>query len=388
MTDYLTQNRLLTAKSETTSGTDATPTAGSNAVACENLRVSPDFAVDQAENEHRSSIDAGEPTVLGGGVTIPGVSARLKGSGTAGTAPEAGPLLKACALAETTTSSAITGTASAGGARVLTLDDASAVQIGMPITITAGEANGDTRTIVAIDGDEVTVDADWSTPTDNTSEYSVPINVLYGGASIDLVTASLYAYLNSRKSALDSILHKVLGAAGNMSLQLQRDQVPLMTFDLRGMLAAAPTAVTRPTGAAFDATKAPAFRNAVCTLGGVSTRLRTFSLDLANTVEQADDPRETYGVGPAVVTRRQTGGSLSLYKEAISTRNTLSQFLANTEQALAIRYGNTAGNRIAITVPRLVYSGNPSDTDIGAYAGEALPFRGLGPDAAAFICHW
>ncbi|MEX2629487.1 MAG: hypothetical protein WD341_06065 [Tistlia sp.] len=388
MTDYLSQNRLLTAKVETTAGTDAEPTAAANAVACEALRVTPDFAVDQAENEHRSSLDAGEPTSLGGGITLPGFGVRLKGSGTAGTAPEAAPLLRACALAETVTSSAIAGTASAGGARTLTLEDASAVQIGMPITLTGGTSSGDTRTIVAIDGDEVTVDADWTTETDATSAYSIPVNVLYGGASLDLVNATLYHYLNSKVSGLDSILTKVAGAAGNMSLTLQRDQVSLMSFDLRGLLAAAVATATRPTDAAFDPTKPPPFRNAACSLGGVSTRLRTFTLDLANTVEQPDDPTALYGVGPATVTRRQTGGSLALYKEALSTRNVLSQFLDNSERALAIRYGSVAGNRIAITIPRLVYSGNPSDTDIGNYAGESLPFRGLGPDAAAFICHW
>lgn len=94
------RNTVLLAKIETTSGTDASPTGTANAMLISKPRLTPL----QANNIDRDLVRP----YLGGSEQLVGTrymqcefTVELVGSGTAGTAPPIGPLLRACALAET-----------------------------------------------------------------------------------------------------------------------------------------------------------------------------------------------------------------------------------------------------------------------------------------------
>ncbi len=95
----LTKNQLLLAKTETTKGTDASPTAAANAVLSDIVDVTFDISK-IASPEVRRSISASEerPGFRKVNFTI---KTAVKGSGEAGTAPEISPLLQACGLKET-----------------------------------------------------------------------------------------------------------------------------------------------------------------------------------------------------------------------------------------------------------------------------------------------
>ena len=98
----LTRKRFLIAKSESTYGTDSTPVGGTDAVQVTDLEVTPIEADNIATpslqgfigNSTRSTLVANKRVSVTFGV-------ELSGSGTAGTAPAYGPLLKACGLSET-----------------------------------------------------------------------------------------------------------------------------------------------------------------------------------------------------------------------------------------------------------------------------------------------
>jgi hypothetical protein len=99
----LTRKKFLIAKIETTYGTDPTPVGGSNAIQVTNLEVTP-IESDNVQaaayqgfigNSTRSTLVANKRV----SVTF---DVELAGSGTAGTAPAFGPLLKSCGLSETT----------------------------------------------------------------------------------------------------------------------------------------------------------------------------------------------------------------------------------------------------------------------------------------------
>lgn len=381
--DYINRNRLLTAKAETTPGSDATP-AGSDAIATQNVDWQFDMGADLAPDENTSSLDAGAVTPLGGGVTLSG-AVKVAGSGTPATAPEWGRLLQGAAMLETVTAAAITGTASAGGANTLTLASMTGVMVGMPINITGGAASGDWRTIVSIAGSVVTVDKDWSTATDNTSQYSIPANVLYTPASADLKTLSCYGYLNANRSGVDSRLHKLLGMVFNVSGQIGARQPPLLNFNGRGKLGAAPSEVSAvsPT---FDGITAPPFIGVAATLGGVDLPLKSFGFDLGNELSQPDDPLQTYGVEAGDVTRRQIGVNLSLYADELATFTHLADFIGSVQKALALRWGSTAGNRFAWTVPTLQYAGPPRYAAIDNYVGEEIAGRAVGADSGLCLC--
>src|SRR5689334_9956496 len=92
-------------KLEGSEGVDSTPAANTDAFLAENIVVNFDPNIVQT-NEVTPSLDPFDPIVGGTPVTIT-MDVYLKGSGTPGTAPEFGPLLKACGWAETLTATAI-----------------------------------------------------------------------------------------------------------------------------------------------------------------------------------------------------------------------------------------------------------------------------------------
>lgn len=95
----LTRNQLLLAKTETTEGTDAVPTAAANAILTEPVDVSPDITK-ITSNVVRASISAAKSRIGRKKVNF-SIRVELKGSGVAGTPSEISPLLQACGLKET-----------------------------------------------------------------------------------------------------------------------------------------------------------------------------------------------------------------------------------------------------------------------------------------------
>lgn len=94
-------NEVILAKIETTYNTDPTPTAGSNAVLVQNLSAQVEGLRMNDRPAVRSNIGKLQQ-VFGGKLYRLTFDVEIKGSGTAGTAPEFGPLLRACAMGETT----------------------------------------------------------------------------------------------------------------------------------------------------------------------------------------------------------------------------------------------------------------------------------------------
>lgn len=98
----LFRNRAITAKTETIYGTDAAPTGAANAMQMTNVVFNP--SVGEEVNRdlvvpymgHQGVILVGTYATLAGEVEV-------AGSGTPGTAPEYGPLLRACGMAEVIT---------------------------------------------------------------------------------------------------------------------------------------------------------------------------------------------------------------------------------------------------------------------------------------------
>lgn len=96
----LARKKLLLAKTETTYGTDATPTGAANAFVTRNLSITPlagdtvSRGLDQANLGNELQIQVGQYVELEFEVEV-------AGGGAAGTAPKYGPLLTACAFVET-----------------------------------------------------------------------------------------------------------------------------------------------------------------------------------------------------------------------------------------------------------------------------------------------
>lgn len=95
----LSRRRVLLAKVESTYGVDAVPTGADNAILIEDLNWSMDRLRLVERPAIRSSIGTLQQ-LYGGSLQAASFTVEVKGSGTAGTAPEIGVLLRGCAMAE------------------------------------------------------------------------------------------------------------------------------------------------------------------------------------------------------------------------------------------------------------------------------------------------
>lgn len=387
-TQNLWRNQLLLAEIEGTSGSGETPAVGTDAVYAENIQVTPNFQIEETQG-HIGSLDSEAPIVGGGGMQM-SFAIPLKGSGTAGTAPEMDAILRACGLAVTNTTVAVTGEAQAGGANSITLaagasstDDA---YTGMPIRCPGSGGDGQVVFITAYNGTTkvAPVTPAWTTPPGAGDDYEIMKNNRYAPASLDLETATLWRYQHATAAALDSHLTKVVGAAGNMSVEIGNRGLARATFNLAGILPELPSNVSHPGAPTFDTTRPPPFKAAYAYLGGAAVKFMRFSLDLGNTVVQGDDPAAAYGFDVGQVTARQISGSINPNLVALSTRNALSDFLAGTGREILLRWGSAIGNSMAILVPEARYVG-ATPTEVDGRAAEELPFRAVGADSGVYL---
>lgn len=92
-------SKVLLAKIETTYGTDAVPTAAANAILATNVELNPMEGDDVTRNLERPQMGA-DPTIPVNLRSTLAFDVELQGSGTLGTAPAWGPLLRACGVAQ------------------------------------------------------------------------------------------------------------------------------------------------------------------------------------------------------------------------------------------------------------------------------------------------
>lgn len=391
MTQYRTLNRKLLAKVESTAGQDAAPTVGANGfVAIDPQMPGGPQTIDNS-SEITGAVDVGAPIVGGGGSGFT-CSARLKGSGAAGTTlPELDPLYRACGLQSAALATAHSGTATAGTSSSLTLAaGASAVNdayVGMPIRVTSGAASGDVRVITAYNGSTkvATVFPDF-TNTPGTPTYSIDANHLYTPRSTGFETISLYDYVIRNSGNVR--LRKLLGAVGTMSLSLVTRDIPTVSFQLAGKFST-PTDVSDPGTVTLQSTVPPPAMAGYAGFGSGALKAKPTSLDLdlGNVIVAADDPSDTYGIDVGAIVRRQMRGSIVLPQELLSVRNVWSDFLAGTEQKVFWTWGSTAGNRVSIYCPRARYTGR-EDRDVQGFMYEALPFGLMGGASGFYLCFW
>ncbi len=96
----LSRKRVLLAKTEVTYGTDPTPSGAANAILVRSLDVTPLDADIVSRDLVRPYMGNFEQIIAAERVMVT-FEVELQGSGTAGTAPAVGPLLRACGLSET-----------------------------------------------------------------------------------------------------------------------------------------------------------------------------------------------------------------------------------------------------------------------------------------------
>lgn len=91
--------QLLTAKEEVTYGVDSAPSAVSNAVLAQNVKITP-MAATEVQRQHARPYQGARPSILVGKHVMITFEVEAKGSGTAGTPPGYAVFLRCCKMAE------------------------------------------------------------------------------------------------------------------------------------------------------------------------------------------------------------------------------------------------------------------------------------------------
>ncbi|WP_152681971.1 phage tail tube protein [Chromobacterium subtsugae] len=168
---------------------------------------------------------------------------------------------------------------------------------------------------------------------------------------------SLTLYYN-----LDGVQHKLLGARGTVSLDLQNKAFPKMKFVFTGVHggivdAPAPALKLTPfqTPMPFDAANVASF-----SLYGYSPAVQSLSLDMANEVKHRSLPG---GVESVLITGRKPSGSAQIESTRVAEKDWFALARTAERGALALVHGKTAGNIIQIDATVSIGSADYGDSD-------------------------
>lgn len=369
----LTRKRLILAKTEATYGTDSSP-AGTDAILVKELEITPIEADVVSRDLIRPYLGNSDQLLANTRVSIT-FQVELAGSGTAATAPRFSSLLKACGMAETTTATAITGTAQAGSAGSITLAAAASatddIYNGMIITITGGTGSGGVGVITDYVGSTKVATVQKSTATFTpgaSSTYSIAANVGYKPVSASFDSASIY--FNN-----DGVLHVITGARGTFVLNAEVGEIPTIEFTMLGIYnaptdtaAPATTYTNQATPLIFKAGSTTAF-----SILGYSGCLMSLELDMANETVY----RELVGCDKSVIiTNRAVEGTCMIEAPTIAQKDFFTIANDDTTGILTMLHGTTAGNRVTLLAPK-VDIGNPSYEDSDGIQMLSLPFAAI-----------
>lgn len=353
-TRLYSRNAVLLAKIETTEGSDSSPTGTANAVLVSELSLEP-LAGTEIDLAYIRPYFGISPSLRVEDYVTLSCTVDLAGTAVAGTAAPWGPLLRACAFAETLTGSAVTGAAQAGAAATITLAaGASAtdnIYVGATISYTTGGTDfGTPRTIIAYNGTSkvATVNKNWDTPPGASSGYSIGAYARYLPVSESLESVTIYYNVSG-------VRHKLLGAKGSPMIDQTANNRPSLKFNFTGVyggvadateLAPVYTAFQTPQSVGSTNTKALiAGKQADGSANGV--QLMKFDLDMANAVKH----RQLIGAAGVILTDRQPKGNVSIEATSVAFNDWFGQVRSSTKNPLLIENGLSAGNTVAVFLP-------------------------------------
>ncbi|MCD0494823.1 hypothetical protein LQD23_21340 [Chromobacterium violaceum] len=168
---------------------------------------------------------------------------------------------------------------------------------------------------------------------------------------------SLTIYYN-----LDGVQHKLLGARGNVSFDLQNKQFPKMKFVFTGVHggivdAAAPALTLTPfmTPMPFDAANVAHFN-----LFAFAPAVQSLTFDMANEVKHRSLPG---GVERVLITGRKPSGSAQIESTTVAEKDWFEIARTGRRGMLNLEHGRVAGNIILIEANISIGSADYGDSD-------------------------
>lgn len=371
----LLRKSLILIKAETTYGSDITP-AGTDAVLVRDLTITPLQSDIVSRDLVRPYLGASEQLLANTRVQCQ-FTVELAGSGTAGTAPRFGDALRACAMAESVTGAAVTGTATAGAANTITLaagasatDDA---YVGQVITITSGTGNGHVGLITDYVGSTKVATVRPISATfvpGASSAYSIAANVSYKPVSSNFESVTIYYNV-------DGLLHRVTGARGTVALSGEVGAIPTLQFTMTGIYNS-PTDTAAPTATYTNQATPQIFKQGNTTAfqlySYADACLQSVSMDIGNNIVY----RELVGCTKQVlITQRNVTGTVVIEVPTIAQKDYFTAAITDgTTGNFSFAHGTTAGNRVGLVLST-VDIGDPSYSGQDDIAMLNLPYTAI-----------
>lgn len=395
--NFRTRNQVLLAEIQAALGTEETPDPATDAV-----RVRP-FAFEMTPNVLQTNyvqggVDESAP-VVGPGPASFRVSTILQGSGTGGTAPDIGRLLRACGFAQTLTTPAVAGTATAGAAGSITLAVSASTTVdfykGMVIRTTGGTGSGQARIITAYSAGRVaSVFPQWTVTPDATTGYSIDANARYRTTSAAIDALTMWGYFLHSDGTSNAIRRRLMDARGTFAMRTAPRGFPEIDFTFRGKMPANPDSVAAPAAAVYGTESSQPFVSAQCYMGtpGTTTepnarlQISELALDMGIGLEAFDDPAAVDGYDSTdIVTRAPT---VTIVPNLLKTpRNIFDDMLSNTDRTIWVNWGAVAGKRVSLLFPTNRPIDDPEE-DVRGFGAERATLRAHGIDDSVWISLW
>lgn len=149
---------------------------------------------------------------------------------------------------------------------------------------------------------------------------------------------------------MDGVRHILLGARGNVSLNMAPKGIPRFRFSLTGMLGTiADATLPAVTTAGWSTPLECSSANTTMTLHGWNSVAESLSIDLGNTVT----PRFLIGSESVIISDRRTTGTAVVEATTLATMNWFARALDRTRGALSVIHGTVAGNIVEIDAPAI-----------------------------------
>jgi hypothetical protein len=313
----------------------------------------------------------------------------LAGSGTAGTPPSWGPLLKGCGFYEALVAST-SATYRPRTARPDTYvdSDSNSGQKVLNVASTTGFYKGD---LIHID----------KAGTGGGAETGV-VDSVQAGVSLTLVdnlanthTAlqadEVFPYPGSLTLGwyVDGLRYQIDGARGNVRIVLNTGEPGKLAFTFRGAYNE-PTDVDLLSSITYETTIPPAIVNGSMTLDSQSLRYKSLEYDMGNSLSDRADPSETHGGLSTIIAFREPTGTIDPEMLAYATYRFFNQMATNQEGAFTLTVGGSAGNITTITAPKIQYTAvEPTDRDGMQVGGVTLQLNrsaAAGEDEFVIAC--
>jgi hypothetical protein len=199
---------------------------------------------------------------------------------------------------------------------------------------------------------------------DATPSLAPEIGVLFVGCGMDEDIVADTSYTYHPQDALDGpsitiwfyqhdILHKLTGCRGTFSLEGKAGEYGKIKWEFTGLYAA-PSDATIPTDATFNATLPPALKAASFTLGAYAGVIENYKLTLGNEIARRPSVNAATGFLSQFVKERNVTAEIDPEAPTLATFAPLTLLTAGTEQAMSIKFGSSAGNRVTIACPKVI----------------------------------